>query len=72
VIADGPFAEVAWEAGIEVVVLAGLDRPAPAVAAARDARCTVVPLRTDRPPRNYGVIRSLVEPPPGPSFTSEM
>lgn len=72
VIADGPFAEVAWEAGIEVVVLAGLDRPAPAVAAARDARCTVVPLRTDRPPRNYAVVRSVVEMPLDLGCTPEM
>jgi hypothetical protein len=72
VIADGPFAEVAWEAGIEVVVLAGLDRPAPAIAAAREDRCTVVPLRTDRPPRNYGIVRSLVELPAGLGYTPEM
>jgi hypothetical protein len=72
VIADGPFAEVAWEAGIEVVVLAGLDRPAIAVSAARGKGCTVVPLRTDRPPRNYAVIRSLVEPPSDLGYTSEM
>ena len=31
-VADGPFAEVAWERGIEVVALAGLDRPGLAVA----------------------------------------
>jgi hypothetical protein len=72
VIADGPFAEVAWEAGIEVVVLAGLDRPGLAIAAARQERCTAVPLRTDRPPRNYAVVRSLLELPTAPGYTSEM
>jgi hypothetical protein len=60
VVADGSFAEVAWEAGIEVVALAGLDRPALAVAANRDGRDIVVPLRTDRPTRAYGVIEDLV------------
>ena len=38
VVADGPFADVAWEAGIDVIALAGLDRPALAVAANRDGR----------------------------------
>jgi len=60
VIADGPFAEVAWEDGIEVVALTGLDRPGLAVAAARAGRCTVVPMRTDRPPRGYAVIEQLI------------
>jgi len=56
VVADGPFAEVAWEAGIEVVTLAGLDRSALAVASARRQRCVLVPLRTDRAPRAYAPI----------------
>jgi hypothetical protein len=60
VIADGPFAEVAWENGIEVVALAGLDRPALAVAAAKGNRCTLVPLRTDRSANAYGVLEDLV------------
>lgn len=58
VVADGPFATVAWEDGIEVVSLTGPDRPALAPAAARGERCTVVPMRTDRPPSAY---RPLVE-----------
>ena len=62
VVADGPFAEVAWEAGVEVVAFAGLDRAGLAVAAARSSRCTVVPLRTDRAPRCYEAVRSLVAP----------
>ena len=51
VIADGPFAEVAWEHGAEVVTLGGLDRPALAVLAAGSGRATFVPLHTDRPAR---------------------
>ncbi len=60
VVADGPFAEVAWEAGIDVVALTGLDRPALAAAAKRDGHDIVVPLRTDRPTRAYAVIEDLV------------
>jgi hypothetical protein len=62
VVADGPFAEVAWEGGIEVVAMAGLDRPALAVAVAdaRDGRGLVVPLRTDRPARAYAVIEEVI------------
>jgi hypothetical protein len=60
VVADGPFAEVAWEGGMEVVALAGLDRPALAVAAARGGRCTVVPMHTDRPALAYRVIEELI------------
>jgi hypothetical protein len=62
VIGDGPFAEVAWEAGVEVVALAGLDRGGLAVAAARAERCTLVPLRTDRAPRAYSGVISGLEP----------
>ncbi len=58
VIADGPFAEVAWESGIEVVAFAGLDRLGLAVAAARGGAGIVVPMRTDLPgpqlPRSRG------------------
>ena len=57
VVADGPFAEVAWESGIEVVTFAGLHHCALAIPAARSDRCTLVPMRTDRPPVAY---RSLV------------
>jgi len=53
VVADGPFAEAAWEAGIDVVAFAGLDRPGLAIPACRRDRATVVPLRTDRPPLAY-------------------
>ncbi|MFM8972107.1 MAG: phosphatase, partial [Actinomycetota bacterium] len=54
VVADGPFAAVAWEDGLEVITLTGPDRPALAPAAARGERCIVVPMRTDRPPAAYG------------------
>jgi hypothetical protein len=60
VVADGPFAEVAWETGVEVVALAGLDRPGLAVASAREGRGLVVPMRTDRPARGYAPIEELV------------
>jgi Phosphatase len=60
VVADGVFAEVAWESGIEVVAFAGLDRPGLAVAAARTGRATVVPLRTDRPARAYTLLEDVV------------
>ena len=60
VIADGPFAEVAWESGVEVVALVGLDRPALAVAVADGGRGTIVPMHTDRPARAYGEIERLV------------
>ena len=60
VIADGPFAEVALERGIEVIALSGLDRPALAIAAVRGARGHVVPMHTDRPPRAYRVIEDLI------------
>ena len=70
VVADGPFAEVAWEHGIEVVTCAGLERPGLAVAATHLGRCTVVPLRTDRPARSYEVLERIVasgSPPDAPS-----
>jgi hypothetical protein len=72
VVADGPFAEVAWEAGVEVVVLAGLDRGGLAVAAARGERCTLVPLRTDRAPRAYSSVISGLEPGPARPSAPEM
>ncbi len=56
VVAEPPFAEVAWEAGLEVVVLASLDRAALAIAAACGDRCTLVPLRTDRAPAAYDTV----------------
>lgn len=56
VVADGSFADVAWEAGLEVVGLAGLDHAGLAVPAARGDRCVVVPLRNGMPPRAYAAV----------------
>ena len=60
VVADGPFVEAAWEAGVEVVAFAGLDRPALAIASRHHTNCLLVPLRTDRPSRNYHVVAELI------------
>jgi hypothetical protein len=58
VVADGPYAEVAADAGIEVIAFAGLDRCSLAVATEKFRRCLVVPMWTDRAPREY---RPLLE-----------
>jgi hypothetical protein len=60
VIADGPFAEVAWESGIDVVACAGLDRLGLAVAAARRGAGIVVPMRTDLAARGYRMLEEIV------------
>jgi hypothetical protein len=72
VVADGPFAEVSWEAGLDVVALTSLDRPALAVAAARGQRCLIVPLRTDLPPRSYRAVQGLVTGMAVPSTSPEL
>jgi hypothetical protein len=58
VIADGPFADVAIEAGIEVIAPAGLGHCSLAVARRRDRSCLVIPMWTDRAP---GAYRPLLE-----------
>ncbi len=58
VIADGPFADVAIDAGIEVIALAGLDHCSLALTRRRDRSCLVVPMWTDRAP---GAYRPLLE-----------
>jgi hypothetical protein len=60
VVAEPPFAEIAWEAGLEVVAFAGLERAALAIAAARHDRCTVVPMRLDREPAAYETVISCL------------
>jgi histidinol phosphate phosphatase hisN-like protein len=60
VVAEPPFAEVAWEAGIEVVAVAGLDRAALAIAAVRGERCTLVPVRPDREPAAYETLVACI------------
>jgi Phosphatase len=58
VIADGPYADAALDAGVEVIALAGLDHCSLAVARKRGQSCLVVPMWTDRPP---GAYRPLLE-----------
>ena len=58
VVDDGPFADVALDAGIEVIAPAGLDHCALAVARRRDRSCLVIPMWTDRAP---GAYRPLLE-----------
>jgi hypothetical protein len=58
VVADGAFAEAAWEAGVDVVAIAGLDRCALAVPAHTHDRALLIPARTDRPATAY---RPLLE-----------
>ncbi len=55
VVADGPFADAALDAGIEVVALAALDHVSLVLGGRRPL---VVPMRTDRPPSAY---RPLVD-----------
>jgi hypothetical protein len=57
-VADGPYADAALDAGIEVIAPAGLDQCALALARPRDRCCLVVPMWTDRPP---GAYRPLLE-----------
>ncbi len=58
VIADGPYAEVAVDAGVETIAFAGLDHSALVVGPPKNRHCTVVPMWTDRPP---GAYRPLLE-----------
>jgi hypothetical protein len=58
VIADGPYADVALDAGIEVIAFAGLDHCSLAIGTGTNRRCLVVPMWTDRAPGSY---RPLLE-----------
>jgi Phosphatase len=58
VVADGPYADVAIEAGIEVIAPAGLDHCSLVIGSRRGRSCLVVPMWTDRPPDAY---RPLLE-----------
>ncbi len=58
VIADGPYADAAVEAGIDVIALGGLEHCSLAVERRRGRRCDVVPLWADREPAAY---RPLIE-----------
>lgn len=72
VVADGPFAEVAWAAGLEVVAFAGLADTALAVASGRTRRCTMVPMRCDRPSRAYTRVITCIEQGESPSASTEV
>jgi hypothetical protein len=58
VVADGPYADAALDAGIEVIAPAGLEHCSLAVARRRGRSCLVIPMWTDRPP---GAYRPLLE-----------
>ena len=58
VVADGPYADVAVDAGIEVIAPAGLDHCSLAIGPNRDRKCLVVPMWTDQAPAAY---RPLLE-----------
>lgn len=61
VVADGAFAEAAWESGVNVAAVAGLDRCALAVPAHNGDRALLVPARTDRSPASYRPLRGAIE-----------
>ncbi len=66
VVADGPFAVAAVDAGVEVVAFAGLDRVELAVPAVRTRAqhgngCLVVPVHGGRAPRAYAPLVALLE-----------
>ena len=68
VIADGPYADAALDAGIDVIAFAGLDHCSLAVGRKRGRDCLVVPLWTDRSPAAYRplievALAAAVEPP---------
>jgi len=58
VIADGPYADAALDAGLDVIAFGGLEHCSLAVGRRRGQRCLVVPLWTDREPAAY---RPLIE-----------
>jgi histidinol phosphate phosphatase hisN-like protein len=67
VIADGPYADAALDAGLDVVALGGLEHCS-LVVGRRAPRCLVVPLWTDRGPAAYrplieAALAAAVEPP---------
>jgi hypothetical protein len=60
VVADGPFAAAAVDAGVEAVAFAGLDRVDLAVPAVRTKGCLVVPVHGGRSPRAYAPLVALL------------
>jgi hypothetical protein len=68
VVADGPYADAAIDAGIDVIALGGLEHCSLAVERCRGRRCEVVPLWADREPAAYrplieAALAAAVEPP---------
>ena len=68
VIADGPYADAALDAGIDVIAFAGLEHCSLAVGRKRGRDCLVVPLWTDRAPAAYrplveAALTAAIEPP---------
>jgi hypothetical protein len=67
-IADGPYADAALDAGLDVVAFGGLEHCSLAVERRRSQRCLVVPLWPDRQPAAYrplieAALAAAVEPP---------
>jgi len=68
VVADGPYADAALDAGIEVVALGGLEHASLAVGRRRGRQSLIVPMWIDRPPGAYrplieAALAAAVEPP---------
>jgi hypothetical protein len=62
VIGDGPFADAALSAGVDVVAFAGLERVDLAARTGGRKGCVVVPVHPGRPPRAYAPVASLITP----------
>ncbi len=74
-IADGPYADAALDAGLDVIALGGLEHCSLAVERRREQRCLVVPLWPDREPAAYrplieAALAAAVEPPDLPPPTA--
>jgi hypothetical protein len=70
-VADGPYADAALDAGVDVIALGGLEHCSLAVDRRRGRPCTVVPLWPDREPAAYRplievALAAAVEPPEQP------
>jgi hypothetical protein len=68
VVADGPYADAAVDAGIEVIALGGLEHCSLALERRRGRQCDIVPLWADREPAAYrplieAALAAAIEPP---------
>jgi hypothetical protein len=61
VVADGPFASVAHDDGIDVIAFAGFDRMGLLAPTIAGARCVVVPVYTGRPAAAYTDLRMVLD-----------